>query len=131
MTKTRDLIAKAKADARLKPVPKAKPDAKEESADSKKKLRPSKEKSLAKLEIKKKAKVEGTIKKKPKRNFKSGMVRRKIVYRSGIWRLIEKPTEAKLLADAKAEGKSIELPVSITWLIICETGNIYIYLKFL
>lgn len=85
-----------------------------ESADAKKKLRPSKVKSLAKFEAKKKAKAEGTLKKKPKQNLMSGTATWKVVYKSGTWRFIHKPTEAKLLAKAKAAGKPIETPVSIT-----------------
>jgi len=79
-------------------------------SDAKKKLRPSKVKSLAKFETKKKARAAGTLKKKPKQNLSSGTATWKVVYKSGTWRFVHRPTEKKLLAKAKAEGKSIETP---------------------
>jgi large subunit ribosomal protein L6e len=65
---------------------------------------------LAKYEAKKKDKAAGTLKKKPKVNLLSGTATWKVVYKSGTWRFIHRPTEAKLLAKAKAEGKPIETP---------------------
>lgn len=93
---------------------------KSEPTDAKKKLRPSKVKSLAKYETKKKARAAGTLKKKPKQNLMSGTATWKVVYKSATWRFIHKPTEAKLLAKAKAkaiaDGKPlVETPVSITY----------------
>lgn len=83
-------------------------------SDAKKKLRPSKVKSLAKSEIKKKAKAAGTLKKKPKQNLLSGTATWKVVYKSGTWRFVHRPTEAKLIAKAKAEGKPLAVtPVNI------------------
>jgi hypothetical protein len=73
--------------------------------DSSKKLRPSKVKSLAKYEAKKKARAAGTLKKKPKQNLLSGTATWKVVYKSGTWRFVHRPTENKLKAKAKAEGK--------------------------
>lgn len=85
-------------------------------SDSSKKLRPSKVKSLAKHEAKKKARAAGTLKKKPKQNLLSGTATWKVVYRSGTWRFVHRPTEAKLIAKAKAEGKPItNSPVNICY----------------
>jgi len=77
---------------------------KSEPTDAKKKLRPSKVKSLAKYETKKKARAAGTLKKKPKQNLMSGTATWKVVYKSATWRFVHKPTEAKLLAKAKAKA---------------------------
>jgi len=104
---------------------------KAESADTKKKLRPSKVKSLAKFETKKKAKAAGTLKKKPKQNLLSGTATWKVVYKSGTWRFIHRPTETKLLAKAKAEGKPIESPVCIILHIISKTMILILILFFL
>jgi len=82
-------------------------------SEAKKKLRPSKVKSLAKYEAKKKARAAGTLKKKPKKSLTSGTATWKVVYKSGTWRFIHKPTEDKLIAKAKAEGKPIETPVKL------------------
>jgi len=88
--------------------------AKSDSSAAKKKLRPSKVKSLAKFETKKKARAAGTLKKKPKQNLLSGTATWKVVYKSGTWRFVHRPTEAKLIAKAKAEGKPLnETPVII------------------
>lgn len=88
---------------------------KSEASATKKKLRPSKVKSLAKFESKKKARAAGTLKKKPKQNLLSGTATWRVVYKSGTWRFVHRPTEAKLLAKAKAEGKPLpETPVSIS-----------------
>lgn len=85
-------------------------------SEPKKKLRPSKVKSLDKYEKKKVAKKAGGIpKKKPKKSLMSGTATWKVVYKSGTWRFIHKPTEDKLMAKAKAEGKPIETPVWITY----------------
>ncbi|NP_001280441.1 60S ribosomal protein L6 [Acyrthosiphon pisum] len=81
--------------------------AKSDSSAAKKKLRPSKVKSLAKFETKKKARAAGTLKKKPKQNLLSGTATWKVVYKSGTWRFVHRPTEAKLIAKAKAEGKPL------------------------
>ncbi|XP_050442871.1 60S ribosomal protein L6 [Adelges cooleyi] len=85
---------------------------KSESTDAKKKLRPSKVKSLAKFEAKKKARAAGTLTKKPSKkiNLTSGTATWKVVYKSGTWRFVHRPTEAKLYAKAKAAGKPIESP---------------------
>lgn len=84
------------------------------STDAKKKLRPSKLKSLAKHEAKKQARAAGTLKKKPKQNLTSGTATWKVVYKSGTWRFTHRPTEAKLLAKAQAAGKPLPVtPVSI------------------
>lgn len=88
-------------------------------SEAKKKLRPSKVKSLAKHEAKKKAKADGTLQKKPKKNLLSGTATWKVVYKSGTWRFVHKPTETKLVAKAKvnakalveAGGKPVETPV--------------------
>jgi len=101
------------------------------SSDAKKKLRPSKVKSLAKFEAKKKNKTAGEIKKKPKQNLLSGTATWKVVYKSGTWRFIHRPTETKLLAKAKAEGKPIESPVSITLYIISKIMVLIFILYFL
>lgn len=92
--------------------------AKSGPTDAKKKLRPSKVKSLAKFETKKKARAAGTLKKKPKQNLLSGTATWKVVYKSGTWRFVHRPTEAKLIAKAKAEAKAagkplVETPVNI------------------
>lgn len=84
--------------------------AKSGAPDTKKKLRPSKVKNLAKAEAKKKAKAAGTLKKKPKQNLLSGTATWKVVYKSGTWRFVHKPTEAKLKLKAQAAGKP--LPVT-------------------
>lgn len=98
--------------------------AKTASSDAKKKLRPSKVKSLAKAEAKKKAKAAGTLKKKPKQNLLSGTATWKVVYKSGTWRFVHRPTETKLKLKAKAAGKSlVDTPVIIIALFI----SIYIY----
>jgi len=84
------------------------------STDAKKKLKPSKVKSLAKYEAKKKARAAGTLKKKPKQNLTSGTATWKVVYKSGTWRFVHKPTEAKLLAKAEAKAKADGKPLPVT-----------------
>lgn len=78
-----------------------------QSSEAKKKLRPSKVKSLAKYEAKKKARADGTLKKKPKQNLLSGTATWKVVYKSGTWRFVHKPTEIKEIAKAKANAKAV------------------------
>lgn len=75
---------------------------------------------VKKSSIKKKApkKKEPAKSKKPKLNLASGTASWKMVYKSGTWRFIHKPTENKLLsktaATAKAEGKPLVItPVNI------------------
>lgn len=99
-------------------------------SDSSKPLRPSKVKSLAKYETKKKAKAAGTLKRKPKQNLLSGTATWKVVYKSGTWRFVHRPTEAKLIAKAKAEGKPIsDSPVNILLLLLILYGDfIFIFL---
>lgn len=82
--------------------------------DTKKKLRPSKVKSLAKYETKKKDRAAGTLKKKPKQNLLSGTATWKVVYKSGTWRFVHRPTENKLLAKAKAKAEAEGKPIVIT-----------------
>lgn len=104
------------------------------TSDVKKKLRPSKVKSLAKSEAKKKAKAAGTLKKKPKANLLSGTATWKVVYKSGTWRFVHRPTEAKAHAKAKAEGKPIETPVIVININYCQNEKIlmlvFLYLIF-
>lgn len=103
---------------------KAKEVAKSGTPDSEKKLRPSKVKSLAKYETKKKARAAGTLKKKPKQNLLSGTATWKVVYKSGTWRFVHRPTEDKAIAKAKAAGKPIvATPVNIALLILFK----YVY----
>ncbi|VVC24427.1 60S ribosomal protein L6E,Ribosomal protein L2 domain 2,Translation protein SH3-like domain [Cinara cedri] len=84
----------------------------------KKKVRPSREKYFAKYDEKKKALANGTLKKipskKPKQNLLSGTATWKVVYKSGTWRFVHKPTENKLLSKAAATAKAEGKPLVIT-----------------